>query len=456
MNAVDAQRTAFHEWLQLRDPTQPPEILETHISFVALQGDRVLKLKKAIAFRFVDLSTAERRRLDCEREVELNRRLAPDVYLGVLPLRAPDGTLIDHVVEMRRMPATAALQHLTTKGADLGPCLRRLALQLARFHERAATGGRIDAAATRDAVRALWDRNIAELQSFAGGVLDAARLDRADLLAHRFLACRAPLFECRIEAHRARDGHGDLLAADVYCLDDGPRALDCLEFDDRLRYGDVLADVAFLAMDLERLEQASAARQFLDAYARAAHDDWPESLEHFYIAYRALVRAKIAALADTKTSTEAPEAQHLLRIALGHLARAQVRVLLIGGPPATGKTTLSRAVAARLGWPSLHSDEIRKELAGIRPARSAAAPLNSGLYAADQRQATYARMLALARERLVRGESVVLDASWSAADERDRAARVASESSASLLASTVRTATVRRTATCGATRGNPR
>ena len=172
MNAVDAQRTAFHEWLQLRDSTQPPELLETHISFVALQGDRVFKLKKAVAFGFIDLSTAERRRTDCEREVELNRRLAPDVYLGVLPLRAPDGTLIDHLVEMRRMPATAALQHLATKGADLGPCLRRLALQLARFHERAATGGRIDAAATRDAVRPLWDRNIAELQSFAGGVLD--------------------------------------------------------------------------------------------------------------------------------------------------------------------------------------------------------------------------------------------------------------------------------------------
>ena len=431
---VEAQRAALGEWLQRREPTQPAKLLETHISFLALQGDRAFKLKKAVKFPFIDLSTPERRRIDCEREVRLNRRLAPDVYLGVVPLLDADGTLVDRLVEMKRMPADASLEHLATCGADLGRCLAELAVQLARFHEDAATGGPIDAAATRDEVLRLWDRNAAELDQFAGTVLSEAALGRANALARRYLHGRERLFRDRIDAHRIRDGHGDLLAADVYCLDGGPQALDCLEFDDALRYGDCLSDVAFLAMDLERVGRAAESKLLLDAYARAAGDSWSQSLEDFYIAYRALVRAKVAAFGAALDADKASVAQQLQRLALVHLTRGRVRLVLIGGPPATGKTTVARAVADRLGWPVLHSDEIRKELAGLGSTESAAAPLDRGLYAAELRRAAYAQLLRRAREELMRGLSVIIDASWSEPAERDRAAAVSSKAAADLIA----------------------
>lgn len=434
MSDVHAQRVAFGEWLRRRDSTQPATILETHISFLALQGDRAFKLKKAVKFPFIDLSTPERRRIDCEREVRLNRRLAPDVYLGVAPMLDADGTLVDRLVEMKRMPAEASLEHLATDGADLGRCLAELAVQLARFHDDASTGGPIDAAATRDEVLRLWDRNAAELEQFAGTLLGETALARSNALARRFLQGRARLFRDRIDAHRIRDGHGDLLAADVYCLDGGPQALDCLEFDDALRYGDSLSDVAFLAMDLERLGRTIEARQFLDAYARAAGDSWPQSLEDFYVAYRALVRAKIAAFGAALDESKASAAQQLLRLAVEHLSRGRVRLVLIGGPPATGKTTLSGAVAERLGWPVLHSDEIRKELSGLGSTQSAAAPLDHGLYTAELRRATYTHLLRRAREELMRGNSVIIDASWSEPAERERAAAVTSKTAADLVA----------------------
>ena len=283
---LDTPREQLLAWLDAREPSAPVTTVETHISILAFQGDRVYKLKKAVRFAFIDLSTRERRLEDCEREVALNRRLAPDVYLGVEAVTGHDGDVVDHVVVMQRMPDGARLSS-RVDGSDATTCIDALAKVMARFHAAAPTGGAIDAAATRDAVAALWDRELDEYPGPSPEIATAVR---------RYLAGREALFDARLAAGRARDGHGDLLADDVFCLPDGPRVLDCLEFDDRLRFGDVLADVAFLAMDLERLGRADLAARFLDRYREAAADAWPPSLEHFYIAYRAHVRAKVAAM----------------------------------------------------------------------------------------------------------------------------------------------------------------
>ena len=209
------------------------------------------------------------------------------------------------------------------------------------------------------------------------------------------MAGRRALFEARIAAHRARDGHGDLLADDVFCLPDGPRVLDCLEFDERLRFGDALADVAFLAMDLERLGRADLAEQFLAQYRAARHEDWPPSLEHFYIAYRAHVRAKVAALSDDDAGARQRSA-----LALDHLERGEMRLVLVGGPPATGKTTTARAIAAATGWPVVRSDEVRKELAGIDVTSDAGAAIDAGIYSPAWTERTYAALCDRARDLL--------------------------------------------------------
>jgi predicted kinase len=259
-------------------------------------------------------------------------------------------------------------------------------------------------------------------------VLDPLVSAEVEGLAERYLAGRAPLFDDRISEGRARDGHGDLLAEDIFCLDDGPRVLDCIEFDDRLRWGDVLADVAFLAMDLERLGRPELAARLLALYSDFAADVWPRSLAHHYVAYRAQVRSKVACLRwEQGVEASANVARELLGLAADHLRDGRVRLILIGGLPGTGKSTLADGVAGAIGAVLLRSDEVRKQLAGLDPATPAPAPFLEGLYTPDVTAATYAELLARARVALQHGECVVLDASWTDAAQRDRATEMAAQ-----------------------------
>ena len=424
---VAQQREWLTAWV-VRHTGTTPILRETHVSILAFAGDQVWKCKKAVRFPFIDLSTAARRLENGEREVLLNRRLAPDVYLGVVALDDAQGAVLDHLVEMRRLPESRRLSAVVAHDAnDAQACIDALADLLVQFHARAGTGGDIDRAASPAALTELWTGSFEELRPFAGAVLDAGVYQQVTRDALAYLRGRTVLFEQRIAAGRIRDGHGDLLADDVFCLPEGPRVLDCLEFDERLRFGDVLADVAFLAMDLERLDHHHLARRFLDRYRAGTGDDWPASLADFYIAYRALVRTKVACLRVADDPDAAATAEHLLGLAADHLARARVRLVLVGGPPATGKTTVARALARVTGWPVLRSDEVRKELAGVAPTTDAAAPVDRGLYTGAWSDRTYATLLARARVLLEGGHSVILDASWSTDERRAQADALASE-----------------------------
>ncbi len=407
-------REALVEWLGRRAPDLAVEVIETHISILGFQGERVYKCKKPVRFPFIDLSTEALRAADCEREVELNRRFAPDVYLGVLPVTDTHGVVIDHAVEMVRLADDRRLAALATSGADTSGCLDRLADDLVAIHRDAPTGGAIDVAAGAAAVADLWRLGVEQIAPYGGDVVPRRQAECVARLAGMYVAGRDRLFDARVAAHRARDGHGDLLAQDVFCLDDGPRAIDCLEFDARLRYGDVLADIAFLAMDLEHLGRGDLAASFLDRYRAASGDDWPASLEHMYIAYRAHVRAKIACLRHSQGDPSAAgEARALLALSHRHLETGRIRLVLVGGPPASGKTTLAAALGERMSWPVIRTDVMRKQLAGLDPTTRADAPLDEGLYAPARTDATYAAVLAEARTRLEAGTSVIVDASWS-------------------------------------------
>jgi aminoglycoside phosphotransferase family enzyme/predicted kinase len=408
---------------------------ETHVGVVLLLGDRAYKLKKPVHTPFLDFSTPERRLTVLRRELDLNRRLAPDVYLGLAHVSAlsPDGRAAsagpgEHVLVMRRMPAARRLATLVGSGADVDGELRALARLVAAFHAGAERGPEIAGEGGHDALQARWRANIAELRPYQGTVLAASMVDPASTvdaiegLAMRFLDGRGPLFTDRIAHDRVIDGHGDLIAADVFCLDDGPRVLDCLEFDDRLRFVDGLDDVAFLAMDLERLGRPDAADRFLDAYVEFSGDPAPMSLRHHYIAYRAGVRAKVACLRHAQGDRAAADDAALhADIALQHLREGEVRLVLIGGLPGTGKTTLAAGLADRIGAVVLSSDRIRKELAGLDPTAPAEAGFREGIYSPERTNELYAELLHRAELLLARGESVVLDASWTSRPHRDLA-----------------------------------
>ena len=329
---------------------------ETHIGVVFLLGDHAYKMKKPVTTAFLDFSTPQRRLAACRREVELNRRLAPDVYLGVsgvsgaeLPPwtgRGADGAPVEHLVVMRRMPDDRRLSTLVRAGAPVQDHLRDLARSVAAFHAAARRGPESPrrAAATRSAA---GGRRTSSRYGRQCTVPAPETVDAVDRLAARFLAGRGPLFADRCADGRIVDGHGDLIADDVFCLDDGPRALDCLEFDDKLRYVDGLDDVAFLAMDLERLGRPDLADDWLDDYVEFSGDPAPVALRHHYVAYRAFVRAKVACLRHQQGDADRSDGRGAVRRPQPAAPRGRSRAARAGRGPARHRQDHRRRGAGR-------------------------------------------------------------------------------------------------------------
>lgn len=404
----------------------PARIAETHISVVAMVGDCAYKLLKPVTLGFLDHARREDRERACHRETDLNRRFAPDVYLGVLDVVDGSGAPVDHLIAMRRMPDDRRLSGLLAS-PDAPALVEEVAAAVAEAHARAPTSPAIAAAGSAEAMRRRWDDDIREMDALDPPAIPRADRERLAALAREYLAGRGPLLASRREAGWVRDGHGDLLCDDVYCLDDGPRILDCLAFDDALRHGDVLGDVAFLAMDLEARGRPDLAAGLIGRWAERLGERHPASLAGHHVAHRAHVRAKVAAIrAGQGREGAGAEAARLHALALRRLERARVRLVLVGGAPGTGKSTLARGLAEREGWRLLRSDEVRKALAGRDPGEAAPAPWGGGIYAPEAGDRVYAALAERAAGLMAMGESVVVDASWAAARHRERA-RAAAE-----------------------------
>ncbi|MCZ7531050.1 MAG: AAA family ATPase [Acidimicrobiia bacterium] len=400
---------------------------ETHLSTVVLVGDRAYKVLKPVAFDFVDLSTLEARWAACEREVALNSRIAPDVYRGVATYRGPNSERAEPVIVMERMPAERSLERLAREGADVGECVHDIARTLAAFHAGADRSPGVVAHGRPEAVRAAWVGNVTELKHLLGS-LDSEMLitlDETDALGRRYLAGREALLERRIADGAVCDGHGDLLAADIYCLESGPEILDCLAFRDDFRAADVVCDVAFLTMDLERLGRPDLAHRLLDDYREFSGDTSPASLTEYYVSFRALIRSKVAVLrALAGDESAAREGHDLLNAAREHARRATVRLVLVGGLPGTGKSTLAAGLADDTGFVLLRSDVVRRELARELSPR----------YDDASKDAVYDEILDRASTLLAHGENVIVDASWTAERYRRQAETVGMNAKADVLA----------------------
>jgi aminoglycoside phosphotransferase family enzyme/predicted kinase len=408
-------------------------VAETHISWVFFTSERAFKILKPLRTDFLDYSSMERRARACHLEVALNSRLSPDVYLGVSPV-LERGEVVDHMIVMRRLPADRRLSALAGT-PELLDRVRDVARVVARFHASLPADPQAARVGRAEWLTRLW--TVDNLDQMTGTdqhgrpVHDPGLLAEIRARALGYLEGRDRLFEDRIAGGHLVDGHGDLLADDIFCLPDGPRILDCLAFDDDLRRGDVLADLAFLAMDLETLPGGtSAAEELVTSYDELTAEHHPRSLLHLYIAQRALVRAKVRGLRSLQGEDEqcreaAAEARRRLQQCVEHLRAATVRLVLVGGAPGTGKTTVAAAVADALGAAVLSSDELRKDLEGVARTDHRGAALDRGLYAPEVTDRTYRELIDRAQRLLQLGEPVVLDASWTSQEHRGWARQVA-------------------------------
>ncbi len=412
-------------------------VAETHISTVFFAGDRAYKLLKPVKTSFLDHSTTASRLAGIDDELALNRRLAPDVYLGTADV-VEHGLVVDRMLVMRRLPADRRLTALVDS-PEIHDRIRAVARAVAVFHAgleplRDTADMNTTEIAGRDAVWQNWKDNFTDLEALVGHVIPAADAQEVQHAVEQFLTHHSAMFDERIAAGFVREGHGDLTAEDIFCLPDGPRILDCLAFDRRLRVGDMLLDVAFLAMDLDRLCGPRLAAEFMGYYREFTNEHHPASLAHHYVAYRAHVRAKVAGLrAMQGDQTQAALAREYHDLCLQHLRRANLTLILVGGTPGTGKTTLAESLSGVLGSMLLSTDELRKDLSGVDHLDRQFVDTDAGIYDPLATENTYAELLRRAGALLDRGESVVLDASWSQAALREAAKLLAADKGADLV-----------------------
>jgi aminoglycoside phosphotransferase family enzyme/predicted kinase len=412
-------------------PDQGVTALETHISTLFFGHDRVYKMLKPVTTDFLDHSTVERRVAAIDAELKLNRRFAPDVYLGTAKVEE-HGTEVDRMLVMRRLPASRRLSTLV--GTDgFGDHVRKVVRAIATIHAAAPVVTTERLMTTADGMATLWRSNLAEIEHSVDTVIPRSDYERVSQLALGYLDHSGTLFDQRRRRGMMRDGHGDLTAEDIFMLDDGPRILDCIAFDDDYRISDVLADVAFLAMDVERLAGADSAGALMRFYCELSNEHHPSSLAHHYVAYRAHVRAKVALLRHRQgDETAAAVAVGYHRQALEHLERARHRLIMIGGGPGTGKTTLAHQLAETFNWSVVSSDTVRKDLHGIDH-DDHAVDRHPQLYSRPATDATYAELVKQADVLLEAGESVVMDATWTEPAHRVLARDVAARHGAELV-----------------------
>lgn len=442
------------------------ELRETHISWVFLFDDRVLKVKKPVNLGFVDFSTLELRRAACEAEVALNSRLAPGVYRGLIPIvRTSDGRarfgapsdpaaldlavldlaapapaeageVIDWAIAMLRLPdRDRADQRLAEGRLELSD-IERLAGLLARFHAAAATDAHIDRFGVPASIAFNVRENFMQAREALSQVVTEREACQVEAQQLGFLEGNAALFERRVRARRLRDGHGDLRLEHVYFHEqETPSVLDCIEFNERFRYADVCSDIAFLSMDLAWHDRRDLAELFVAAYARESDDYDLYSVVDFYESYRAYVRAKICAIGyasaglglEARARLERDGRRYLLlALAAERPSSEPPRLIAIGGLIASGKSTLAEALGRQLSVPVLSSDRTRKALLGVAPESAIRDDAWRAAYSDEQTDAVYRELSRRAETVLRSGRSVIIDASFRTRSMREQVRQLSS------------------------------
>ncbi len=395
-------------------------LVETHVSWVFLTGRYAYKIKKPVKLPFVDFSTLALRRHYCREELRINRRLAPDLYLAVVPIggtrhspRIGRTPAFEYAVKMREFPAEARLDRKIAADAVSRAALADFGAQLARFH-----GGLRpvrDVAASGVGPAAL--RNVGELADY---VARDRRQDLAQLRHWTERQCKrlAGIFADRVAQGRHRECHGDLHLQNLLWRDGAVMAFDALEFDRALRDIDVVSEAAFPTMDLRAHGRPDLAYEFLNRYLEVTGDYDGVEVVRFYLVHRALVRAKVAAIKRAQGGADEHDRDNYLATALELAAPTRPRLIVTHGLSASGKTSVTDELVSRLPALRARSDVERKRLHGLAASARTGSALGAGLYAAEPTSRTYAALADIADRLLRNGETALIDATFLQRRER--------------------------------------
>ena len=439
----------------LQDPRIYPErpkkveLVQTHISAIFLTGEHAYKVKKPVNFGFLDFTTLEKRKFYCHQEVDLNRRLSPEFYLGVVEIRSHQGQIsigegpgeiLEYAVLMKQFPSDCVMDRWLARGAVTLEIVERIAAKIAHFHSRAATNPEIAAFGEIETIRVNVEENFAQTERYVGRAFSADTYREIQESSRRFMESRLPLFQKRIAEGKIRDCHGDLHLQHI-CLGEEILIFDCIEFNQRFRYSDVAADIAFLLMDLDSHGEPVLSATLAFLYLKISKD-WPIFLLlNFYKSYRAYVRAKVTcfclddpviSMANRTSALE--EARRYFNLSHYYARKLNRPALLVTcGLMGTGKSTIARSLSDALGWEVLRSDVLRKELAQISSLEHRLEKFHQGIYSPDFSRKTYQALLDRALAVLNSGQSSILDGSFKKQVDRLEALATARKAKADFL-----------------------
>jgi aminoglycoside phosphotransferase family enzyme/predicted kinase len=417
------------------------ERLETHISTVLLTGRCAYKIKKPVDFGFLDFTTLAARHRFCEEELRLNRRLAPSLYLEVVPItgntEAPvlggEGPALEYAVKMREFPQDALASRMLARRELSADDIDALARKVAAFHSSVAVAARNGPFGSPDEILRVVRQNFSQLAPLVCADGECEEVEALRAWTECEHTARRETFSQRRAQGFVRECHGDLHLGNIARVDGELTIFDCIEFNESMRWIDVMSEIAFTVMDLEDRGRADLAHRFLNAYLEATGDYAGLAVLRFYLVYRALVRAKIARLRAAQLGGAASphallaEYRGYVALASGYAQTPHPALLITHGLSGSGKTVLSQALLETIGAVRVRSDVERKRMHGLDALERAGTGVGRHLYAADATAATYDRLFALAREIVRSGWTAILDATFLLGAQRERFRALAEE-----------------------------
>jgi aminoglycoside phosphotransferase family enzyme/predicted kinase len=422
------------------------QLIQTHISFIFIAGDLVYKVKKAVDFGFLDFTTLEKRKHYCDEELRLNQRLAREIYLDVVAIcedknknlyLGNDDTIVEYAVKMKKLPENKMLYKLLAEENIDISVMDKIAGKVYEFHTKASTGGEIDRIGSLETIRLNHNENFEQTADYIGISIPEDRHRFIKSYAGKFLEKNQALFKERVAEHKIRDCHGDLHLQHI-CVGDEILVFDCIEFNERFRYLDVAAEVAFLSMDLDFNGYSEFADVFVNAYIAYSSDSDIRKLLNFYKCYFAYVRGKVTSFKIDDNAIEERErkeaidtASRYFELACNYATLLETPTLILtAGLMGTGKSVLAKNLAPLLGAEIIRTDVIRKDMLNIPSTERHYEDFGKGIYSKEISGKTYKKALEYAESQLKNGRSVIVDASFKKRHERKTFSSLASKEGA--------------------------